>query len=253
MRFQKYEKVRRDRLFKDIQSLANTSAFLLKRVLPEPDLVKEEIMEEAKRLSREGWRVSEESKYVVESRLAEQNRVLRKVFIHGRKGERTSGADLVVELCNEKIIWIQAKRMNPRGRFDFNRRQLLTLIKFCFKLRKEANRKCPSRIPHSCVNTLKSCPVFYELISYDSNLPARRIRRVRSDYFQACEISYILGGRKSVSSKEVRRQGLSRADFRNLFWKCHIGVPDIAQKRKRAILYNYSMLTNRLVILVEIV
>ena len=185
---------------------------------------------------------------MIESRLPEQNRVLRKVFIHGRKGERISGADLVVELCNEKILWIQAKRMNPRGRFDFNRRQLLTLKKFCFRLRKEANRECPSLF-HSCVDTLESCPVFYELISHDANTSTS----IQRNYFQACEISYILGGRKSIGGEEVRKQGLSRADFENAFWGCQIGVPDIPQERKRAMLYYYSMLTNRLIILVEIV
>lgn len=76
--------------------------------------------------------------------------------------------------------------------------------------------------------------------------------KIQERFFHTSEVLFTLGGNKSVSQKEFINQGLKFDEFQRMFWECKIGGPDIEEDIKKEILYLYSLLTNRLIIWLDI-
>lgn len=63
---------------------------------------------------------------------------------------------------------------------------------------------------------------------------------------------FTLGNRKSVSQNEFINMGITQEEFDNMFWDCKIGAPDVNEELKRDILHLYSLVTNRMVVWLQI-
>ncbi len=256
-----------------VKTLSGISTRLLQHLEPEPVYVKRYIEEECAKLQEEGWFEQEGDRPWV--RTFERNKYTLKVaFVHTRKGEHITGADLAFELKDKKVVFIQSKRVGSGGRIHFNRFQLQKLIElegqicglfpfyshidihdwvenlhhFYQRFEKYYRVKYPSFVPFLSFLSPYSSPfraAFYHLIMTNEGQTEER-------FFHISEISFTLGSNKSISQKEFLNQGLKSDDFQRMFWECKIGGPDIRENIKRDILYLYSLLTNRFIIWLDI-
>jgi len=233
----------------EIKILGNISINLLQHLDSEANYVKEYIENICKKIQEEGWAKQQEEKTWVKT--FEKNKYTLKIaFVHARRGEHITGADLTFELKNKKIIFVQSKRVGSRGRIHFNRFQLQKLI----ELEGQICGLLPlySKIDiHEWINIvhLYYSPVratFYHLIMSNQS-------QIEERFFHTSEISFTLAGNKSVSQKEFLNLGLKPHEFQKMFWECKIGGPDISENVKKDILYFYSLVTNRLIIWLDIV
>jgi len=255
-----------EELLKDIKSLSETAMLLLRPLEPEPKYVKEFIEMMLREILREGWIEREDRDWL--KTFERNNYILRIGYIHARRGEKATGADLFLELEGNKIIFIQSKRVDSRGRLRFDRFQLYKLIelelqlhslflplylkRILFRLMEELYEAhfrfghpplVPLCIPLYCLPFRIS---FYQLIMLNEN------RKEESRFFHTSEIHYTLAGRKTAHQREFLNYGLKPEEFLEKFWECEIGGPDIDERTKRNVLRLYSLLTNRLVLMFSI-
>jgi hypothetical protein len=255
----------------EVRILSNISMNLLQKLEHEPVYVREYIEKECKKIQKEGWLEQEREKPWV--RTFERGKYTLKVaFVHARKGEYITGADLVFELKDKKVIFVQSKRVGSGGRIYFNGFQLQKLVELegqiCglfpfysdiyihewidilhhFYHRLESYYKYPPFSPILPFLPLYYLPfrvAFYHLIMTNQG-------RIEERFFHTSEVSFTLAGNKSVSQKEFLHHGLKPDEFRRMFWECKIGGPDIREDIKKDVLYIYSLLTNRFIIWLDI-
>lgn len=257
----------------EIKALSNISLWLLQKLEPEPVYVKEYIEEECKRILQEGWFEQEGDRPWLRT-FQRENYTLRVAFVHARKGEHITGADLTFELKDKKVVFVQSKRVGSDGRIHFNRFQLQKLIElegqicglfpFCpdtdihewidivhhfyHRFEKYYKYKHPpfgSVLPFLSPYYLPLRATFYHLIMTNQS-------KINERFFHTSEVSFALAGNKSVSQKEFLDHGLKTDEFQRMFWECKIGGPDIKEDIKKDVLYLYSLLTNRFIIWLEI-
>jgi hypothetical protein len=271
MEYANYDK----ELLRDVESVGEVAALFLKKLDPEPEYVKRLIKEMLEKLQRGGWVVLEDRGWSKE--LERKKYILRIAFIHARKGERIAGADLLLELKDNKIIFVQSKRVDSRDRLRFDKFQLYKLLEleFIFQLpyfNREFmqlieelyylyrrwlymcyERRCTPVVP-PYPSTLPFCfPLYcprYRVSFYHLIMPKGK-SSVEQKFFHVSEVLYVLGDRKTASKNEFIDYGLEPNEFQELFWKCEIGGPDIDELSKRRMLYLYSLATNRLIVLVN--
>lgn len=231
----------------ELATLSEVSANLLSRWDTEVDYVKKLIEATCKQLLHEGWSGDPAEPHWIKT-LTRENYTLRIALIHGRRGERISGADLAFELRDEKVVLVQAKRVGSRGRMSFSRFQMHKLLEveaeLCGPTRHRLDACSPSprvHLPYAGLCRL----AFYYLVMGTASQPQERL-------FHASEVSFVLGNRKSASQTEFVGQGLSPKDFQDLFWQCKIGGPDLDYSVKAAIFHYYSLVTDRLVMWVDV-
>ena len=257
---------------KEVQTLSNVSIELLKKLESEPAYVKEYIESECKKIKQDGWFEQEMDKPFIRT-FHRENYTLKIAFVHARKGERITGADLVFELKDKKIVFVQSKRVGSGGRIHFNRFQLQKLIELegqicvlsplhsCMDIHKwvdivhyfyhkfeKYRYKYPTFSPILPFLPLYYLPfrvAFYHLIMKNQN-------KIEERFFHISEVSFTLAGNKSISQKEFLNHGLKPDEFREMFWKCKIGGPDIREDIKKDALYLYSLFTNRFIIWLDI-
>lgn len=85
---------------------------------------------------------------------------------------------------------------------------------------------------------------FYHLIMANSQTQER--------FFHISEITFTLGNRKSVSQDEFINMRITQQEFDGMFWDCRIGAPDLKEESKRKMLDLYSLITNRMVIWLDV-
>ncbi len=235
------------KILEEIEKLAIISCELLN--VREVDRLKGDFRREFEELISEKnakVRKKEDKIFDVTIEINGKERRLRKKIIHGRKLEPIYGADLAIEFPNQKIIFIQWKKVkkeNSGKKFDIRRDQLLTLIKLCRML-----CKCYCPLPlWKCECYRRFCPpincgsTFYALDF---------LKEVR--YIRACDLAFILGWRKSISAREVKSAAMSKDVFKEKLLKCKIGCRDLPQQEKERIFELYCVITNRIVYLLEI-
>ncbi len=229
---------------KDVEMLSKLSMQLLQKLEPEPIYVKEYIKKVCEIIQRNGWLKQEDTKWV--RTFNREDYILKIAFIHARKGEHITGADLVFELKGRKVIFIQSKRVSSNGRIYFNRYQLQKLVELETKLEAQIFEGFLLVLPCYYLPCCLPCrATFYHLIMKDQNITEER-------FFHTSEICFVLAGNKSVSQREFLNKGLKPDEFIKMFWECKIGCPDIDEDIKNDILYMYSLLTNRLIIWLNI-
>lgn len=111
----------------EVRALSNVSTRLLQHLEPEPVYVKKHIEGECERVQKEGWFEQEGDRPWVRT-FKRENYTPEIAFVHTRKGEYITGADLVFELEDKKIALVQSKRVGSGGRIHFNRFQLQKLV-----------------------------------------------------------------------------------------------------------------------------
>lgn len=230
----------------EIKQLSLVAEDLIKYLDPEPKFVRNLVEEVVRRLLEEGkWTERYEDGRPWIKTLEKKEYTLRIGIIHARKGEHVTGADLVFELRNNKIIFVQSKRVRPNGRLIFNRFQLLKLmeLEIGFNLRRSPIFVPPWRA--FCLLLPFKRAAFYHLIMRDQS-------QIQEKFFHISEIMYTLGNRKSVSQDEFINMGLTLTEFTNMFWNCEVGAPDINEKMKMDILYLYSLVTGRIILWLDI-
>lgn len=225
-----------DSLGTEVDDLAETAGSLLRLWnLPNESRMVLQDMEEQKRMLMEaGGKLAEET-----SRSFESESGLRKTFIHGRMGERISGADLVMEVKDKKTLFIQSKRIGRTGRYHVPRHQMYHLLKLCCNLHGDYFPVAWGFIGLSC---RRHCGVLYEFRESEED----------KKYISACEVRFILGGRGSIHAREIEACGFDENGVSDLFRKCIVGMRDIPYDQKRELFRMYSVMTNRLLILFEI-
>ena len=245
----------------DVKELSNISVKLLQKLEPEPSYVKNYIEYVCQKIQEEEWLKQEEERHWIKT-FEREKYTLRVALIHARRGEHITGADLVFELKNKKVIFVQSKRVGPDGRIRFNRFQLQKLIELegqiygllspysrmrvikWMKVMEYFYHKPPLFILFSPFLPLYYSPfrvAFYHLIMVDKN-------QIEERFFHISEIAFALAGNKTISQSEFLNQGLKPNEFQEMFWECKIGGPDINEDLKKDILAFYSLLTNRLII-----
>jgi hypothetical protein len=217
----------------DVEFLGDLALMLLRKLDPEPVYVKKAFENACQEIEKEGWfKRKGEEPWV---RVFEQRGYMVKIaFIHARKGEHITGADLAFELKDKKIIFVQSKRVDSKGRIHFNRFQLHKLI----ELEQQICGAFSIFLPPS---QSSSRAVFYQLIMQNEG-------QVEERFFHISEIAFVLGSRKSVHQREFLNQGLKPHEFQDMFWKCKVGGPDIREDLKRDVFEFLSLVTNRLII-----
>ena len=232
--------------FEEIRQCALLSGSLLRRLDPEFEFVKKLVEEEVRKLvSEEGWEQIDEDRPWIKS--LERGRYILKIgIVHARKGEHVTGADLFFELKDKKVIFVQSKRVGSNRRFAFDRLQLSKLT----DLEVQLNLGLVSVTPQTYVQT-PFWPIipfykvaFYHLIMTNSQTQER--------FFHISEITFTLGNRKSVSQDEFINMGITQQEFDDMFWGCRIGAPDLKEESKREMLDLYSLITNRMVIWLDV-
>jgi len=222
----------------DIKTLSSFAIYLLKYLEREPEYVKKFIEGFCEQVEKGGWeQLSEKSNEWIKI-FERDGYILKIAFIHQRKGEKITGADLLFQIKNKKIIFIQSKRVNSRGRFTFNRYQLKKLIEL-------ENEICEHIFPR--VSLFYYLNRFYPLACF-YHLIMKKFESIEERLFHISDILFILGGRKSAPQIDFLNQGLKKDEFFQFFWSCKIGCPDISEERKREILEMYSLITSRIVI-----
>jgi len=237
----------------DVLMLISPLTLLLQSLDPEPEFVKKYLEDLCRRIKEEGWVEQTEEKGWVKSFQREKYH-LKIALIHARKGEYVTGADLVFELKDKKIVFIQSKKVSTNGRISFDRFQLFKMIElekllqlhyfpdicaYCLAYR--LTNEIPPKIP---ITTCKG--TFYHLIMTED------LGQIQERFFHSSEISSVLGNRKSVRQSEFLHYGLDNNDFEKMFWECQIGCPDLDEHNKRELLYFYSLCTGRAVLLLNV-
>ena len=227
--------------YEDIKSVGSLAVMLLGRLEPEPYYVRGYIERECRKLVDEGWRRRHDWEKPWVKTFERNGYILKIAFIHARKGEHITGADIAFELSGRKIIFVQSKRVHRNGRIYFNRLQLQKLLELEWEI-------CGFpyiAFPLAVIPSLPYRVTFYHLIM-------REGLQIEERFFHTSEVSFILSWRKSASQTEFINQGLRPDEFQEMFWKCRIGGPDIREDKKRDILYMYSLITNRLVVWLDV-
>jgi len=225
------------------KTLAVIGANLLKQLDPEIEYVKQLLNEEiADLLAGNKWK-EQQGMDKPWLRSLERGRYRLKIaIIHARKGEHNTGADLVFELKDKKILFLQSKRVGSDNRIHFDRLQLKKLtdleLQICLW-----NNSGTFQLPCQNCLCLPKKAAFYHLIMKDHFQGW-----VEERFFHISEITSVLGSRKSTAQDEFLHGGLEQEKFDEMFWKCTIGGPDIKEERKKGILEFYSLITNRMVI-----
>jgi hypothetical protein len=234
-------------IFKEIRQYALLSQFLIKRLDPECEFVRRLVEEEVKRLIAEGgWKRYEEGKPWIKS-IEREGYVLRIAVIHARSGEHITGADLVFELKDNKIIVIQSKRVGLDGRFTFPRLQLLKLAELESQFNFGRDSVVIEIFPHIIFYPFRRFKktAFYHLVMAGPFQTQER-------FFHISEVLFTLGNRKSVPQNEFLHMGVTREEFNDMFWHCDIGAPDVKEDSKRNMLHIYCLVTNRMMIWLHI-
>ncbi|MEW6215528.1 MAG: hypothetical protein AB1478_10070 [Nitrospirota bacterium] len=257
----------------EVKLLSDISMKLLQHLEPEPVYVKEYIEKVCEKIQKEGWLEQEGDRPWVKT--FERNKFTLKVaFIHARKGEHITGADLAFELKDKKVAFVQSKRVGSGGRIHFNRFQLQKLIElegqicgllplyakidihewidithhFYHRFEEYYGAKYPPLIPFLPFLPPYYSPfraTFYHLIMSGQS-------QIEERFFHTSEISFTLAGNKSLSQKELINHGLKPYEFQKMFWKCKLGGPDIQENVKKDVLYLYSLFTNRFIIWLDV-
>ncbi|MBI5374183.1 MAG: hypothetical protein HZA77_02040 [Candidatus Schekmanbacteria bacterium] len=242
--------------FEEIESLSNISMILLQKLEHETVYVKEFIEKECEKIQEKGWLEQKGDEPWLKT-FKRNNYVLKVAFIHARKGEHITGADLVFELKNKKIVFVQSKKVGSGGRIHFNRFQLQKLIELEAKIYgllplnsfRDINET--KRIPPylllacltSCYPPLKA--TFYHIIMKETE-------QIEERFFHSSEVLFTIASNKSVHQKEFLNNGLKPDEFQKMFWECKIGGPDITENLKKDVLHLYSLYTNRFIIWLDI-
>ncbi|MEM3710135.1 MAG: hypothetical protein QXL46_04435 [Nitrososphaerales archaeon] len=252
----------------EVEALSNISIMLLRKLESEPEYVKRYMKEVCKSVQKEGWLEKEGDKPWVKT-FERKNYTLKIGFIHARRGEHITGADLAFELKDKKVVFIQSKRVSSNGRIYFNRFQLQKLMElewqiYVFPLYSTVNFQEWIEIVHHFFHRLRNKyetpflnPILPFLLSF---YPFRAAfyhlimehNKIDERIFHTSEICFSLAGNKSVHQNEFLNHGLKVDEFQKMFWECKVGGPDIREERKRDVLYLYSMHTNRLIIWLNI-
>ena len=259
----------------EINTLLDISMMFLQKLEPEPVYVKEYIKEVCQKIKEGEWVEQKEERPWVKT-FERQKYTLKVAFIHARKGEHVTGADLAFELKNKKVVFVQSKRVGSGGRIHFNRFQLQKLIELdeqicgLFPFYSDIDIHEWIDIVHHFYHRFEKyyrhkyspfvlVPIFLFFPPY--YLPFRATfyhlimtnqHQIEERFFHTSEIYFTLAGNKSVSQKEFLNHGLKPNEFYEMFWECKMGGPDIGEDRKNEILYFYSLLTNRLIIWLHI-
>lgn len=250
----------------EVETLSTISMTLLRKLEPEPEYVKGYIEKACKRIQKEGWLEQEGDKPWI--RVFERDKyVLKIAFIHARKGEHITGADLAFELKDKKVVFLQSKKVGSNGRIYFNRFQLQKLIELEWQIC--ASLFFSSIDFHKWIDivyyfyhkfwkylgifplfspTLPFLVPFYPCRAIFYHLIMTNQGQIDERIFHISEICFVLAGNKSVPQKEFLNHGLRPDEFQRMFWECKIGGPDVREDVKRDVLYEYSLLTNRFII-----
>ncbi len=150
---------------------------------------------------------------------------MKKIIVH-HKTERYNGADVYIEVENEKFALIQFKLQNG-NRYKFDKTEMKNLGKWCEFCVQDCGRPL-------------LCPTFIWLIDNSGFYDKHRILKL-------CKVKEILNNRQSAPKQEFERHGITRSSFKELLARCWVGAPFI---RKQSIqsLTDYSALTNRVVV-----
>jgi hypothetical protein len=258
---------------KEVEQLSNISVkFLqnLERESKESELVKKYIEDMCKKIQEEGWLEQEEERPWIRT-FERENYTLRVAFIHARRGEHITGADLSIELKDRKIIFVQAKKVGLAGRIYFNRFQLQKLI----ELEWQICALSPYREIHEWIEYMHHLyhewleklhkfkePLYTFLPFFPPYYPPFRATfyqlvmknkgQIEERFFHTSEISFTLAGRSSISQKEFLDQGIKPDEFQKMYWECTIGGPDVKEDLKKNLFMIYSLATNRLIIWLNI-
>jgi hypothetical protein len=257
----------------DVEQLSNIAVKFLQDLEREPkesELVKKYIEDMCKKIREEGWLEQKEERPWIRT-FERENYILRVAFIHARRGEHITGADLSIELKDRKIIFVQTKKVGSEGRIYFNRFQLQKLIELewqiCvlspyrdihewIKYMHDLYRKWLEKL-HMCKEPLYTFlpflhpyyppfrATFYQLVMKNKG-------QIEERFFHTSEVSFTLAGRGSISQKEFLGQGIKPDEFQKMFWECIIGCPDVERKIKKELFRIYSLTTNRLIIWLNI-
>jgi len=238
----------RTRILEDTKQLAILSDRLLRRLEPEPEYVRKLVEEEVRKLlTGGGWKERCEQGRPWIRTVERERYVLRIAVIHARHGEHVTGSDLVFELKDNKIVLIQSKKVGSNGRFTFDRLQLSKLAELEAQLNFRSNsvviQTFPETILYPIIPFRKGA--FYHLIMAGSVQTQER-------FFHISEIMFTLGIRKSISQNEFFNMGITQKEFDDMFWDCKIGLPDVREEFKREIMSFYSLVTNRMIIWLDV-
>lgn len=217
------------------ETLASAKVALL-LVGKETEHVKQYLEEEIGRIESEGYTEVTNEGWKREFEI--NGKILRIAFIHGRKGEHKSGADVVFERKGNKLVVIQSKKVGSNYRIHFDRFQHTKLKDL------EARLNYPrvlARGPPGAVFVPARRAAYYQLTMSEQGKPQDRM-------FHVLEVDGTLGNRKSCKQDEFLDRGLTEDEFHNLFEDCAIGAWDINEQRKRNEFHLYSLVTSRLVI-----
>jgi len=249
----------------EVKTLSNISMMLLRKLEPEPVYVKEYIERECEKIQKEGWLEQEGDEPWVKT-FKREKYTLKIAFIHARKGEHITGADLAFELKDKKIVFIQSKRVGSDGRIHFNRFQLQKLIELEWQIC-GLLPLCSDIAIHEWIDIVHhyyhwfekyyrySHPLFWPVFPFipPYYLPFRvtfyhLMMTNQEKFFHTSEISFTLAGNKSASQEEFLNHGLKSDEFQRMFWECKLGGPDIREDIKKDVLKIYSLSTNRFII-----
>jgi hypothetical protein len=178
----------------DVEVISSMGASLLRKLEREPEYVRGFIRRAVSRLEQEDWRQVKEQRWL--DSLEREGYVLKIGFVHGRRGERVSGADLVFELKDKKLVLVQAKRVGADGRIHFNRLQLSSLTDF----EENVNRGFLQAWRGLFLPLAFRKVCFYQLIMTTEEHVQQRI-------FHTRQVSDVLGSRKSENQSEFIHQG----------------------------------------------
>ncbi len=102
--------------------------------------------------------------------------------------------------------------------------------------------RCCWKYPLFCP-PIKCGATYYALIFSDEEVR----------YIRSCDMSFILGTRKSISKKEIVSATFPEQVFREKLFKGDIGCKDLPQVEKERIFEEYCTITNRILFLLEII
>jgi hypothetical protein len=228
----------------EAKTLTLLGSNLLKQLDPEIEYMKQLLDEEIKKvLASNKWKEQQEAEKPWLKSFERENYRLKLAIIHARKGEHNTGADLVFELKDRKILFLQSKRVGSDNRLHFDRLQLKKLTDLETQINL-GNHVIVFPSPcQLCPAVILKKAAFYHLI-----MKERLQAQVQVRFFHISEITYVLGSRKSVAQDEFLHAGIDQEKFDEMFWKCEIGGPDLKEETKRNVFELYSLVTNRMLI-----
>jgi hypothetical protein len=257
----------------EVKTLSDISTRFLQKLEAEPVYVKKYIEEVCQKIKEGGW-VEKEGERPWVKTFERQKYTLKIALVHARKGEHVTGADLLFQLKDKKMVFVQSKKVGAGDRIHFNRFQLQKLIElecqicglfpfysdidihewieivhhFYHRFEKYYRLKYFPFVP-----VLPFLPIYYlPFRAAFYHLIMTNPQQIETRFIHTSEIFFTLGSSKSLSQKEFLSQGLKPDEFYEMFWECKIGGPDIKEDIKKEVLYFYSLLTNRLIIWLDI-